>query len=287
MPRETASAAEWVEPSGWPSKLIFPDHGACRPKIVCSAVVFPAPLWPIRAIASPEHTFRVTSSRIHLLPYPAEIFVKESKGSAERLKRAKVDLREAGIVRQIRDLALRGDVPKLHKEHHVREFLDDMKAVLDNADGLPVSPHESNELKDIVDAARIDSRGRLIQEQHIGVGAKKASERNELLLSKRERPGGSAGGIGKADRSKPMMCAFANLPLHPIHDFREKHQIDEILTALSARRPSPKLFARFAAVEHHILQRRHAGKESEILERSGHSKASDAIGRQIFYLLSI
>ena len=54
---------------GMPSTVIAPPSGVSRPQQALSVVVFPAPLWPIKAQISPASMWRLRLSTAVLLPY--------------------------------------------------------------------------------------------------------------------------------------------------------------------------------------------------------------------------
>src|ERR1700756_1021911 len=142
--------------------------------MVRSSVVFPAPLWPRMATASPFFTFRPTSSSTRFLPKPVLMPLTRSIGSESfatdpASDGAKIDLRKSRVGGQLPDCPLGCDVTELHEEDRISQLLHHVQTVLDNTDGLASIARIDHQFEKLIDPAGVDAGGGLIEEKHISI----------------------------------------------------------------------------------------------------------------------
>ncbi len=90
--------------------------------------------------------------------------------------------------------------PAAVQEHHVVGQAAGLSGVVgDEDDAGAAAPRRGDDVLDREHRGGVEAGGRLVEEQHLGVGGQRAGQRQALLLAAREQAGGLVGLVGEAD----------------------------------------------------------------------------------------
>src|SRR4051794_29828338 len=276
-----------------PSKVTVPATGRIIPETVFCVVVLPAPLAPSSATISPSRTSKLTPFSAAIAPYRTSMSATSSSGRPAPSGTSFIDVavRRPGLRPGVDEVQFRLDLHVLRGVLRrraevgaddggvlldlLRGALGDLPAEVEHDDAVRHRHHQFHVVLDeqhgdvalLVDAAdefsqlallhRIRTRGRLVQQDHPGVGAEPAGYRGPPLPAVRERapqivrpplqPDVAQQGVALSG----AVLLLAALPGHAEH---------------GGDRPGP--LPRLDA-DLDVLQRRERREEPDVLERAG------------------
>src|SRR5215207_3277050 len=251
-----------------PSNQISPDWGLIKPEMVRSVVVLPAPLvprsvttWPwstlklipLTAMTRPYATFRSLTSSIVLTLLLERLEFGGVFGSGADVG---LDHPWVGL-----DLGWRtfDQGPSLDQtQHAVAEIEDEPHVVLDNDNPKTKIADSEDQLLGLPSLLRIHSRGRLIQQKHLGIGTERAGNLKSPLIAVGQVPRQVIGRVAEPDEVEQLLgtCCGRRLIAAKLRSADDRGQWSGSGPAI--------------ATNHHILERGHVAKQPDVLERSRH-----------------
>src|SRR5262245_59382587 len=148
-------------PRSTPSKRSSPERAPCRPAIVFTSVLLPAPLGPMTATTSPAATCSVASHTAGASPYAID-----TRRASSNMALAQVDLDDAGGAHGLARVAA-GDHLALVQHHEpVRQREDRAHQVLHEQDGHAARLDLAYEADGAGDLAGIETGQHLVEQDH-------------------------------------------------------------------------------------------------------------------------
>src|SRR5258706_8670355 len=178
-----------------------PEWNVVCPMMVASSVVLPTPFRPRTASEPRSGSAKVTSSRTIVSPYPARTAESCSASAMRRL--AEVHVAYA-LVR--RDLVRRAFHQHLSLHQHrdaLREAEHEIHVVLDDQH-RDLGGELLELLQNLAGIVRGHSRGRLVEQQHLGLEAERDRDLEEALLAVGQVLRRGRGVVGQAEHAQQV-----------------------------------------------------------------------------------
>ena len=101
--------------------------------------------------------------------------------------------------RELGQRALGDDTPAIDDRHLIADLLDLVEQVRGENDRPPLGDPGANERTKLLDSARIEAVGRLVQDQHLGIGEQAAGNPEPLAHALRVGADAIVGAVREAD----------------------------------------------------------------------------------------
>src|SRR6266480_7292099 len=178
-----------------PAKTMLPACGRTIPNTVLSSVDLPAPLAPMMDTMCPACTRSDTPRSTSTSAYPARTSVSASSvGSAAKVRLDDVRVAADRLRRALGDL-----LAVIEHDDALGDVHDHLHVVLDQKHGFALPMQLEDVGLHLIDHRGIHRRGRLVEQEQVGVGHERGREREELALPVGEGAGAGLGSVRQAD----------------------------------------------------------------------------------------
>ena len=183
---------------------------------------------------------------------------------------------------QLGGSALLDDDALVEEQHPIGDVTRERHLVRRHEDRRAALGERAHEVEHLADEFRVERRGDLVEQQHLGVGRDGADDRDALLLPAGEAVGVGVREVGEPDALEERQCArLGILSRHLVHDARgeghvaEHRQMREEVVALE-HRAEPR--AHPVAVDARVGDVLVAEEDATVVDRLEQAEAAEERG---------